>query len=277
MRIAMCHYSFHRRWKDEGWDPDRLCEETRALGVEAIDFHAGLMGGTEGAAERIRGSLARSGLTLSGLSLSTNFNLDDPAERQAMTDKALAWMHIAAEVGAPVSRVFGGSLPAEQRTDAAARQALLPRVVDALGDLAGAAEKLGLVLALENHGLPCTGEEQVDVIQQVGSPCLRATLDVGNYMSGGQEAVDGTRAAASVCAYVHFKDFIKTPHADTPWGWGIRACTVGQGDVDHLGCLRILKDAGYDGFVALEYEGPEAEQTGVPESVRFMDEVMQGF
>ena len=278
MQKAMCHYSFHRRWKEENWDTDRLCEETKALGVEGIDFHAGLLAEPDGAAARIKASVAKSGLTLSGLSLSTNFNIEVAEEMKAMIDKTKAWMAVAAEVGAPVSRIFGGSLDREKRSDPEARMVCMPRIVGALGEVTREAEKLGLVLALENHGgLPCTGEEQVEVIDQIGSLNLRATIDVGNYMSGGQEGVAGTRAAAARCAYVHFKDFKKAPDDTSPWGWSTQACTVGQGDVDHLGCLQVLQAAGYDGFIALEYEGPDDEKVGVPESVRFMDEVMKGF
>jgi sugar phosphate isomerase/epimerase len=277
MKKAMCHYSFHRRWKDERWDTDRLCAETKALGVEGIDFHAGLMGETAGAADWIRASVRRSGLTLSGLSLSTNFNLDDPAQMKEMIDRTLAWMRVASDLRAPVSRIFGGSLSPEKRADPLARQAAMPRIAEALGRVTREAERLGLVLALENHGLPCTAEEQVETIRQMGSPNLRATVDVGNYLSGGQEAVDAVRVAAPVCAYVHFKDFRKRPDPSKPWGWKTEPCTVGRGDVDHLGCLKALKAAGYDGYIALEYEGPDDEKVGVPESVHFMDEVMKGF
>ena len=49
---------------------------------------------------------------------------------------------------------------------------------------------------------------------------------------------------------------------------------IGEGDVDIPGCLKILQDTGYDGFVALEYEGEEDELTGVPKSVAYMKEVM---
>ncbi|HRU04509.1 MAG TPA: hypothetical protein P5137_01895 [Candidatus Brocadiia bacterium] len=39
---------------------------------------------------------------------------------------------------------------------------------------------------------------------------------------------------------------------------------------------RAVRDAGCNGFVALEYEGPEDDREGVPASVRFMNEVMAG-
>jgi len=125
--------------------------------------------------------------------------------------------------------------------------------------------------------MPCTGEEQVSIIEKIGSQFLRATIDVGNYMQGGQEGHVGTRIAARYAAYVHFKDFCKKPASSKPWSWHIEACTVGKGDVDHYACLEALKEAGYNGFIALEYEGPNDEAVGVPESVKFMNEVMKKF
>ncbi|MBC7320100.1 sugar phosphate isomerase/epimerase, partial [bacterium] len=54
----------------------------------------------------------------------------------------------------------------------------------------------------------------------------------------------------------------------------IEPCTIGEGDVDQLGCLKVLKDSGYDGYVALEYEGPENEKTGVPKSLEFIKNIL---
>ena len=279
MRTAMCHYSFHRRWKAEGWSPDRLCEEAKALGIEGIDFHAGLLGDSKAAAEAIKNAVARHGLTLSGLSLSNDFNQEDPDDLRAQVATVKEWMRVAAEVKAPVSRIFGGHLTKEVRLAPAAKAQGRQRILDALGEVVAEAEQLGVVLALENHGgLPCTGEEQADVIQTISSPALRATADVGNYMQGGQEGHVGTRIAAPYCAYVHFKDFKKIPSSDMPWGWDIEAAVLGEGVVDLRACLEVLKHAGYDGFVALEYEAKDtAEEVGVPRSVECMKNVMKDF
>jgi sugar phosphate isomerase/epimerase len=147
------------------------------------------------------------------------------------------------------------------------------KVVYALERVSEAAEKLGVVLALENHGgLPCSGEEQVRVIEKVNSKALRATIDVGNYMQCGEDAVQGTRIAAPYAAYVHFKDFLRDANTDNRYG--LRATAVGEGEVDHAGCLSVLSESGYSGYVALEYEGAEDERSGVAKSVEFMHSVM---
>ena len=132
------------------------------------------------------------------------------------------------------------------------------------------AEKICVILALENHGgLPCTGAEQAEVITKIGSSNLKATIDVGNYMAGGEEGHEGTAKAAAQVAYVHFKD--NKWNADRS---GFAACTVGEGDVDHARCMEILTDVGFDGFVALEYEGPDDERRGVQQSLAHMMTLM---
>lgn len=271
MKLAMCHYSLHRRWKEEEWDIDRLTDEVAALGIEGIDYHAGLLGTREGVVEVIAAALARTGLALSGFSLSTNFNLPDAAKFDAHIEDTLSWMRLAEELKAPACRIFGGSA---DRSDPRAVEEGLERVLRALRLLAPEAQRMGLVLALENHGgLPCTGQEQVQVIEAVGSPAVRATVDVGNYMQGGQSGVEGTRVAAPYAAYVHVKDNKVLDAADDR-GRRYEACTIGDGVVEIPECLRILRAAGFDDFVALEYEGTEPEQTGVPRSVAYMKQVV---
>lgn len=270
MRISMCHYSFNRTWKAEAWNCDRLAAEVKNLGLDAVDFHAGLLGDPKAAPANIKTALSNQGMSLSGLSLSNNFNQEDPAELLNQIEMVKTWILVAAEVEAPVSRIFGGHI--HDRSDRAQLERGFARIIDALGEVAQAAERSGVVLALENHGgLPCTGEEQVRAIETINSPFLKATIDVGNYMQGGQEGHEGTAVAAKHAAYVHFKDYRKkTPNL--PWELG--RATVGEGDVDHLKCLKALKNAGYNGDIAIEYEGIEEERIGVPKSVAYTKKIL---
>ena len=269
MKSAICHYSYHRVYREQGWSLDELVKRMEDQGVDGADFHAGLVGSTDGAADRIAKAMDGSSLVLSSLSLSTNFNQDDAAEVRAQINNAVAWLEIAAEVKAPVSRVFGGHIGKDDRSDPEKAKLGMTRVVDALKELAVVAEDRGVVLALENHGgLPCTGNQQVEVIEAVASPALRATVDVGNYMGCPQDPVEGSTLAAKYCAYVHLKDNRRLPDG------GVEASVIGEGDVDIPGCLAALRNAGYDGFIALEYEGKEDELTAVPKSVAYMLSVM---
>jgi len=275
LRKSICHYSFHRRYVAENWEEVRLAREVKALGVEAVDYHVGFLGDPTTAADRVKSALEKTGVILSGISMSNDFNQKDSVEFRKQIDGVKTWLRVAAEIRAPVSRIFGGHLPADQRDNPALRAEAMSRVMDALREVVAEAEKLNVVLALENHGgLPCLGEEQVETIEMINSPCLKATIDIGNYMQGGQEAHVGVAVAAKHAAYVHLKDFSKVPDASLPWGWNIKATTIGEGDVDIPACIAALRAAGYDGFVALEYEGPEPEETAVPKSVAYMNQVL---
>jgi L-ribulose-5-phosphate 3-epimerase len=271
MQLAICHYSFHRHWQAEGWDATRLARVVRDLGVPAIDFHAGLLGKPAGAVAAVRAALADTGLALAGFSLSTDFNREPAALAQHVEDTR-RWLGVAAELGAPVCRVFGGNV---DRRDPAAVAAGLQRVIATLRQLAPEAAKLKLILALENHGgLPCTAEEQVRVIEAVSSPALRATVDIGNYTQGGQRPLDGTRIAAPYAAYVHLKDVRLKPGVAGA-APQLEGCVLGRGDADVTGCLAVLAKAGYCGSVAVEYEAAEDELSGVAASVAFVQKALK--
>lgn len=278
MKASLCHYSFHRTWTAEKWDAYRFAAEAKKTGVVAFDFHARLLGSPRGAAETIRTALDKTGLELSALSLSNNFGHEDLELVSKEIEETVAWMRIAKLVRAPVSRIFGSPLPSGfavhargDKTAEKGRAQLRERVFVALQQVTREAEKLDLVLALENHhGYPTTAEEQVDLIERINSKCFRATVDVGNYMSADQAPEVGTAIAAPYAAYVHVKDYRKAPNPSFPSGWELVPCVVGNGEVDHATCLRILKDAGFDGFVAIEYEAPDDERVGIAQSVEYL-------
>ena len=125
-RASVCHYSFHRLWREEGWDCDRLCQEVAAAGSEGVDFHQSLTGDPNTARARIAKALEKSGLALSGISLGNNFNKPDESEIAEQLEATRTWIDIASDLKAPACRVFGGGgLEGDRR-------AQLDRTVDAL-------------------------------------------------------------------------------------------------------------------------------------------------
>lgn len=266
MKTAICHYSFHRTLAEEDWTLEDFVNQCGSLEIDGIDFHQRFLPGPEKAPEVIQKAIEGTGLELSSLSLSTNFNKEGNEFVQEI-EQARKWIEAASRAGTRVSRIFGGHIP--DRSDAEMLSSALKNVCAAMKELVPAAEEFNVILALENHGgVPGLGEEQVSVIREVDSPFLKATVDVGNYMSCGQDSMRGVSLAAPYCVYVHWKDMKKTESGAEP-------SVVGEGDVDHAGCMKILEDAGYSGYAALEYEGPEDEREGVTKSIAFMNSLME--
>ena len=278
MKMAICHYSLRRRWVEEKWDIERLIQQVKALGADGIDFHAGLIGSWRGAGQTIREALLKHKFALAGISLSNNFNQENPDLLQAQVKNVIDWLRVAAETSAGVARIFGGNVTQETRKNSVKVAVARRQILDGLSYVTREAEKLGITLALENHdGMPCTAEEQVEMIRKINSPRFKATVDIGNYLQGGQDALVGVRMAAPYAVLVHLKDFKKVPDKTARWGWNVEPCVPGEGEVNIKACLEALDDVSYKGFVALEYEAAEDEKTGVLKSVKYMNEVMKGY
>ena len=265
MKPSICHYSYRKLWESNSWNCTDLARKVRSLGAGAVDFHVRFLDPATAVSD-ITEALSVTGLELSGISLSDNLNKVDADEFEREIEATVNWIQLASEVEAPVSRIFGGHI--EDRSNPTLLDEGFSRILDGLGRLASEAEKYGVVLALENHGgLPCTAEEQIDVIRKINSLHLRATVDIGNYMSCGQESTSAVAIAAPYASYVHVKDFRKKKSGKTPWGWEIESAILGRGDVDVAGCLAALHAAQYEGYVALEYEAAADEEMGVAESI----------
>jgi len=268
MQLALCQYSFHRRWAAEAWDIARLCREAVALGVPSIDLHTRLAAGQLSDPAAVRAVLAAAGVSLAGLSFSNAFTRPDAIAFQAEVTKIQGWIRLARALGADTARIFGGHLGEDRRLDPVARRQGLQQVIDGLGAVIRCAEDEGVTLALENHGfLPGTSAEVLQVLGAIASPRLRATIDLGNFLQAGEEPVAAAGVLAPYGAYVHVKGMRKVPSLRWPWGWEVEACTPGEGDVDLPGCIAALRRFGFTGVVALEYEGPIPEVDGIPASL----------
>ena len=181
-------------------------------------------------------------------------------------------------LGAAVSRVFGGN-PKEGMSYDKARE----HIIEGLTNSSAYAAEKGMVLALENHGRLCGRADQVlDLITSVGSRSFRANPDLANFTGVGEDPVEATEKLAAYTVHVHAKDILIVPPAQVtrgertrPDGTALRGCALGEGSVDLAACFRELRQAGFDGFLSVEYEGREDPTTGVPKSVDHVKKLLR--
>jgi L-ribulose-5-phosphate 3-epimerase len=117
------------------------------------------------------------------------------------------------------------------------------RVVDVLRLVVPRAEKLGVVIGIENT---LSAEQSLDLLQQVGSPLVQVYYDVGNATEYGYDVPSEIRMLGKerICE-IHLKDW-KTPLLGTA-----------SGAVDFPAAARACKDIEYDGWYVLETSGRE--------------------
>jgi sugar phosphate isomerase/epimerase len=195
------------------------------------------------------------GVTVSGTAVGNDFCHPAGAKRDAEQKSVHDWIRKAAVLGAPHIRVFAGA--AHGQPEATAR-ALCVEALEQAADVAG---RYGIFLGVENHGgIVSEAGQLVELVQAVKSPWVGVNLDTGNFHTADPYA-DLARCAP-YAVNVQFKGQIqargqKEAHdADVPRVFG------------------ILREARYQGWVALEYEMAPDPLKQVPVLLRQMRDQM---
>ncbi len=133
-------------------------------------------------------------------------------------------------------------------------------VIACLEECLPRAEECGVVLGLENHwGLGRTAQGVLRIVDSIRSPWLGAIADTGNFL-------EDTYAQLAMLA-----PRTVLIHAKTYFGGG-EWYTL---DIDYDRVAGIFRDAGYRGYVSLEFEGKEDPATAVPKSLRLLREAFR--
>jgi len=137
--------------------------------------------------------------------------------------------------------------------------ACMPRVADALLDLAEEARKHDVLIALENeHACNVgTGEELGDILRRVPHPHFAAIWDPANALVVGENPYpEGySHVPFDRIAHVHAKDCVVVDHVPT---WG----AIGKMGIDWKGQIDRLVRDGYRGAISLEthWTGPTGDK-----------------
>jgi sugar phosphate isomerase/epimerase len=163
-----------------------------------------------------------------------------------------------AVLGAPHIRVFAGPVPDKDAKEIAPAKKRCIAALEECGEYAG---KHGVFLGLENHGgIVAEPDDLLEIVKAVKSPWVGINLDTGNFHT------DDPYADLARCApytvNVQVKAEIKR-----------RGQTVKEeSDVKRL--VKILRDANYQGFVALEYEAKPDPWKAVPEWLKKLGDAL---
>ena len=205
------------------------------------------------------------GLALCGFSTHQGFVSPDSTRRQDNIKKTIASIEQAYRLGIPTMRINTGRWGTIKSFDALmANRGIEPRlegytdddaykwVIQSIEECLPVAEKCGVVLGLENHwGLGRTAAGVLKIIGAIKSPWLQATLDTGNFL---EDMYQQMKALAPAACFVQ----AKTYNGGGTW------YTL---DIDYPQVATILHDAGYRGWVSLEFEGKDDPLIAIPKNL----------
>ncbi len=182
------------------------------------------------------------GVTISGTAIGNNFTIGKGPKLDAEVATAKQWIDRAVVLGAPHIRFFAGT-----GRDLDKETTRLDEAIDALADCAEHAAQHGIFLGVENHG-NLTASHMLEIMKRVESPWVGINLDTGNFHS--EDPYADLASCAPYAVNVQVKVSMKTPDGKAY-----------PADLTRVG--KILRDAGYQGFVILEYED-EAPYENIP-------------
>lgn len=193
-------------------------------------------------------SINARGMSIASVAGYSDFTSPDADERQSQVDKVGWYCQLASDLGVKLVRVMGGS-PRESLT----HHEMVENIISGFRMAVKIADEHDVILALENHGpVVNDGPTVVKIIESVGSPNLRVTLDTGNYCWAGhsvEEAMGYFKQVAPYAANVHLKDLVFAKDGEAKF------VPLGEGLIDLKAVIHILSGVGYDGALLCEYEG----------------------
>ncbi len=272
MQIGVSSYSFAAYRKQTGCSYLALCDKAKELGFAGIEF-IDLEGDDPlKTAAEIREHCEKIGLAVIAYTVSADFMADDP---EKTAEAVCRKIDVCEALGAKLLRhdvCYGlPNDPLFNWEDAVVRMVPYIRRVTAY-----AAEK-GIRTCTENHGYIFQKPERVEaLIRAVHHENYGWLCDMGNFLCADADPVLSVTTAARYAFHVHAKDFLlkKGEAVDgffpTAGRNFLRGTVVGHGIVPVAQCLDILKNAGYDGWVSVEFEGPEDTLTALSWGLQYL-------
>ncbi|HWQ16016.1 MAG TPA: sugar phosphate isomerase/epimerase family protein [Roseiflexaceae bacterium] len=243
-----------------GWTLERAAAGGRAAGYEGLELRlldGELVGPDLSAADRrrVRNVCAAEGLALVCLDTSVRIAQPEAGARERQVRDGLAMLELAAELGAPLIRVFAGPPEGTPVEDAVAG------AVACLAPLAERGSALGVAVALETHDAFCDSTTVARVLEQVPGTGAGALWDLLHpYRIGEPYDVTLGRLRHRLL-HVHVKD--GRPPAGGGSNWELTL--LGEGAVPTRAILAALRASGYDGWVAVEWEKKWHPELAEPE------------
>lgn len=196
------------------------------------------------------------GVMISGSAVGNNFARVKGKELDDEIADVKRWIDQAAILGAPHIRVFAGAA-AKGLAEAEARK----NCIASMEECCEYAGKKGIYLGIENHGgIVSLPEQLLSLIKDVNSPWFGVNLDTGNFHT--EDPYADLARCAPYAVNVQVKVEIQ------------RAGKTEKEPSDIKRLVKILRDANYQGFVALEYEAKPEPYDVIP---KHLDELRAAF
>lgn len=268
-RIGISTYSYWQFRNDKYRSIETCIDLAADMGFDAVELlHRQMENEAPDYLQRLKRRAFLRGLDLCGFSTHQGFLTPNQEERQKSIKHTIHCIELAYDLGIPTMRVNTGRWNTSKNFDELMKNRGIepplpghsdedgyPWVIDSLAECVKIAERRGVLLGLENHwGLGRTPEGVLRIVNAVNSPWLQVTMDTGNFL---EDPYTKLEQLAAKTIYVQAKTY---------YGGGLWYSL----DLNYDRIATMLHKHGYRGYIALEFEGKEDPNTGIPKSLSLL-------
>jgi len=267
--IAVATYSFWRFKDGLKLKIEECIDKAAAFGFDGVDIlHMQMHREDDSYLQELKRHALINGIALCGLSIHQGFVSPDEDMRKKNIDHTIKCMELAHKLGIPCMRLNTGRWGTTKSFDQLMKnrgiepplpgytdEDAYPWVIESIEKCLPAAEKYGVLLALENHwGLGLTPQGLLRIVKAVDTPWLKILMDTGNFL---EDPYDRLEMIAPHTVFVQAKTY---------YGGG----TYYTLDLDYDRIAKILNKYDYKGYISLEFEGEEDYKTALPKSLSLL-------
>jgi len=258
LRTAICAYSFRKELKEGSLTYKDLVTMAVDQNIDGLDLTVYWFPNTgDEFLLGLKNFAYRNGVEIYSISVRTEMTRPTAEERASEVEGIKKWVDVAAKLGAGHIRVFGGRVP-----KGATEEQAVAWAAETLGRGAEYAAKRGVILGLENHGgITLRAERVIEIVKKVDSPWVGINLDTGNFREEPYRQIEMCLPYAVNAQFkteMHYADGRREPS-------------------DWARIVKLFADAGYRGYLAIEYEGREPALEAFPKHMKRLAELVRPY
>jgi len=249
MKIAVSGWSLHRRFQEGKLKLLDFPREVREkFGVKGIELNSPFFESLEDDyLERLRERVEECGMKVGNIAVDNEgdlASLDERARRQAVENHK-KWIYIAKRIGSPSFRANAGGY-------GKVNEDVIRACIKSFSELCQEAEREGISVLIENHG-GISGDPDiiVRIVEEVKKG-IGTCPDFGNFPD--EVRYSALEKIAKYAKFVHAKFYEFDENGEDT-------------RIDASRCINILKKAGFDGWLSIEFEGKGDEEEGITRSI----------
>lgn len=282
MKISVSAYSFNQAIKQGKMTQMDCIKKAKELGFSGIEFTE-----IDGApdfdvqienAKKLRKEAKRHDMEIVAYAIGAVLYQDTPEASKNEVDRLKHEVDIAKALGAPVMR-HDVCYELGKSGNARSFDLMLPTIAENIRAVTEYAMQQGIRTCTENHGFIAQDSDRMErLFHAVNHDNYGLLVDIGNFLCVDENPITAVSKVAPYAIHAHAKDMIITKEPEsgnafmTRGGNYCEGCVIGEGVVPVAQCLRILKHAGYDGWISMEYEGKEECIEGIRRGMKCLND-----